>query len=120
MSRIVHRVQARRLYEALYGIKIMIMSSGVLAGTKFGPYRCILLVMACASFSGSAWPQTQLATISGTITDSSGAVVPGANVSIVNQGTELKRSTLTDTAGQYRFSGLPTRNYSLRVEKSGF
>jgi hypothetical protein len=32
----------------------------------------------------------------------------------------LKRSALTDTAGEYRFAGLPTGNYSLRIEKTGF
>jgi len=40
------------------------------------------------------------------VTDPSGAVVPGANVAIANQGTGLKRSTVTDTAGEYRFAGL--------------
>jgi hypothetical protein len=67
-----------------------------------------------------AWSQTQLATVSGTITDPSGAVVPGVSVTIVSQGTGLKRSALTDTAGEYRFAGLPTGNYSLRIEKTGF
>ena len=72
------------------------------------------------SFSAGAWSQTQLATVSGTITDPSGAVVPGVSVTIVSQGTGLKRSALTDTAGEYRFAGLPTGNYSLRLEKTGF
>jgi hypothetical protein len=71
-------------------------------------------------FSVGAWSQTQLATVSGTVTDPSGAVVPGVSVMIVSQGTGLKRSALTDTAGEYRFAGLPTGNYSLRLEKTGF
>jgi hypothetical protein len=97
------------------------MSSSVLTSTKCICRRsCILLVLAWASFSVCAWPQTQLATAFGTITDPSGAPIPGANVVIVNQGTGLKRSALTDTAGQYRFAGLPTGNYSLRIEKTGF
>ena len=48
-------------------------------------------------FSAGAWSQTQLATVSGTITDPSGAVVPGVSITIVSQGTGLKRSALTDT-----------------------
>ncbi len=32
----------------------------------------------------------------------------------------MRRSALTDTAGEYRFAGLPTGNYSLRLEKTGF
>jgi hypothetical protein len=73
-----------------------------------------------AIFSISAWSQTQLATVSGTITDPSGALVPGVGVTIASQGTGLKRSALTDAAGAYRFAGLPTGNYSLRIEKTGF
>ena len=73
-----------------------------------------------ALFSVGAWAQTQLATVFGTITDPSGAVVPGVSVTIFSQGTGLKRSALTDTAGEYRFAGLPTGNYSLRMEKTGF
>jgi len=71
-------------------------------------------------FSVGAWSQTQLATVSGTITDPTGAVVPGVSVTIVGQGTGLKRNVLTDTAGEYRFAGLPTGDYSVRAEKTGF
>ena len=78
------------------------------------------LIALAALFSLCAWSQTQLATVSGTITDPSGAVVPGVSVTIVSQGTGLKRSALTDTAGEYRFAGLPTGSYSLRIEKTGF
>src|SRR5580704_11449722 len=73
-----------------------------------------------ALFSAGAWSQTQLATVSGTVTDPSGAVVPGVSVTIVGQGTGLKRSAPSDTAGEYRFGGLPTGTYSLRIEKPGF
>src|SRR5271167_4306583 len=90
-------------------------------GAKRASYRpCILAAAVAALFSVGAWSQTQLATVSGTITDPSGALVPGVNVTIVSQGTGLKRSALTDTAGEYRFAGLPTGNYSLRIEKAGF
>ena len=82
--------------------------------------RCMLTAALAVLFSVSAFPQTQLASVSGTITDPSGALVPGVSVTIVNQGTGLKRSGLTDTSGEYRFAGLPTGNYSLRMEKTGF
>jgi hypothetical protein len=72
------------------------------------------------SCSVCAWSQTQLATVYGTINDPSGAVVPGAQVTIVNQSTGLKRGTLTDIAGQYQLAGLPTGNYALTTEKEGF
>ena len=90
-------------------------------GAKHASHRpCVLTVALVAIFSISAWSQTQLATVSGTITDPSGAVVPGVAVTIVSQGTGLRRSAVTDTAGEFRFAGLPIGNYSLRMEKTGF
>lgn len=82
--------------------------------------RWIMSAALAAAFSVAAWAQTQLATVFGTIADSSGAVIPNASVTIISQGIGLKRSALTDTAGEYRFAGLPTGNYSLRIEKTGF
>ena len=82
--------------------------------------RCVVSAALALLFSAGAWSQTQLAILSGTITDPSGAVVPGASVTIVSQSTGLKRSALTDRAGDYLFAGLPIGNYSLRIEKAGF
>ncbi len=94
---------------------------GVSPGVRRASYRsCMLSAALAVLFSAGAWSQTQLATVSGTITDPSGAVVPGVNVTIVSRGTGLKRSALTDTAGEYRFAGLPIGNYTLRIEKTGF
>ncbi len=111
-------------HEAALAIKQAQLSNyhlGARPGAKGGWCRpCILSVALAALFAASASSQTQLAAVSGAITDPSGAVVPGVSVTIVSQGTGLKRSALTDTAGQYRFAGLPTGNYSLRMEKTGF
>ena len=87
-------------------------------GNNFRRYT--LSAVLVTLFSAGAWSQTQLATVSGTITDPSGALVPGVSVTIVSQGTGLKRSIATDTAGEYRFAGLPIGTYSLRIEKTGF
>ena len=78
------------------------------------------MAVAFALFPACAWSQTQLATIFGTISDPSGAVIPGVAVTIVNQSTGLKREVLTRNAGEYRLAGLPTGNYALRAEKAGF
>src|ERR1700722_14523009 len=94
---------------------------GAPQGAERESYRPYMLAAVLAAlFSISTWAQTQLATVSGTITDPSGAVVPGVRITIASQGTGLKRSALTDTAGEYRFAGLPTGTYSLRLEKPGF
>ena len=86
----------------------------------FSPRAYLLLVLSLVLLQICAWPQTQLVTLSGTVTDPSGAVVPGVSVTIVGRGTGLKRSALTDTAGEYRFAGLPAGNYSVHIEKTGF
>jgi hypothetical protein len=67
-----------------------------------------------------AWAQTQLGTLFGTVTDTSGAVVPGAEVSVENVSIGLKREGRTDKTGEYQLAGLPTGTYTLRVGKEGF
>jgi hypothetical protein len=71
-------------------------------------------------FSAYAWPQTEVATVFGTVTDPSGAVIAGAQVTIVNQSTGLKRDSSTDSTGQYHVAGLLAGKYSVRVQKEGF
>ncbi|HEX3230318.1 MAG TPA: carboxypeptidase regulatory-like domain-containing protein, partial [Pyrinomonadaceae bacterium] len=88
--------------------------------TKCMSTACLLLSLFLASFSARAWPQTQLASVFGTITDASGAVVSDAHLTFVNKSTGLKRDVSTDLNGQYRVTGLSTGSYSARVEKEGF
>ncbi|MGC1580148.1 MAG: carboxypeptidase-like regulatory domain-containing protein, partial [Candidatus Acidiferrales bacterium] len=59
-------------------------------------------------------------TIVGTVTDSSGAVVSGAKVSIKNTGTGATIEEKTDSIGYYRAPHLSPGSYEVRVEKSGF
>ena len=90
------------------------------AATKGVSKACLLLALSLALFSSCAWPQTEVATIFGTVTDPSGAVIPRAQVTILNQSTGLKRDSSTDSTGQYHIGGLPMGNYSVRVQKVGF
>jgi hypothetical protein len=97
------------------------MIGHLVPSAKCASYRTgILLALSVALFSAHAWPQTQLATVFGTITDASGAVISGAQVTVLNQSAGLKRKASTDLAGQYHIAGLPTGNYSVRIEKEGF
>ncbi len=97
------------------------MIGNVLAVTKSASYRArILLAASLTLFPVCAWPQTQLATVFGTITDPSGAVIPEAHVTIVNESTGLKREVLTGMGGRYQLAGLPIGNYALRIDKPGF
>jgi hypothetical protein len=59
-------------------------------------------------------------TITGVVTDSTGAVIPGANVAIVNEVSGLSRKTVSDSAGRYQFTNLPLNPYHLTYSLSGF
>jgi hypothetical protein len=80
----------------------------------------LLLFSLAVLLAGPACAQTQLATLFGTITDTSGGVVPSVEVSVENVSTGLKRGAVTDMKGQYYFAGLPAGRYTLRAEKEGF
>ncbi|HYL75387.1 MAG TPA: TonB-dependent receptor [Bryobacteraceae bacterium] len=58
--------------------------------------------------------------IEGTVTDPTGAVVPGAAVSIENVNTGFKRELKTDDSGFFRFTVLPLGTYNLKVVTTGF
>ena len=59
--------------------------------------------------------------LSGTVTDGTGAVLPGATVTLRNLDTGLSRSTVTDGQGRYTFNAMPpTGKWSLAVELQGF
>ena len=59
-------------------------------------------------------------TVSGTVTDASGAVIPGATVIIENPVSGLTRTATTDAAGAYQFTNLPFNPYHLTVKRDGF
>jgi hypothetical protein len=60
------------------------------------------------------------ATIVGTLTDPSAAVMPGVQISIVNTDTSVTRSLETNAAGNYIAPGLVPGNYEVRAEQTGF
>ena len=60
------------------------------------------------------------ASLQGTVTDPSGAVVSGANVTVTNEATGVSRTTVTGPSGFYRVPGLSPESYRIEVESSGF
>ncbi len=59
-------------------------------------------------------------TVSGTITDPSGAIVPGATVSIDNPVSQYMRTAITDSSGRYQFPNVPFNPYHFTVKMAGF
>src|SRR6266850_1118925 len=84
-------------------------------------YLLVLGVVLLSLGSGNAFGQaTASATIQGTVTDKSGAVVSGAQVVAKSKATDLTRTATTSDTGYYRFELLPVGTYSVTVTKAGF
>lgn len=79
---------------------------------------CILIYLACAAGAGAQIAGT--GNIQGTVTDSSGAVIPQAAVTVTDEATQVKLSTKTSSAGIYVFPGLHIGTYDLRAAAPGF
>jgi len=67
-----------------------------------------------------AWSQAETGQISGTVTDSTGAVIPGADVTATNVATNGQRTTRTGTAGTYLIPGLEPGVYDVTVTSQSF
>src|SRR5215469_15677051 len=64
--------------------------------------------------------QYTTASLGGSVSDESGALVPGAKVTVKNLETGFEQNTSSDATGAFLFSRLPIGRYELQVEKSGF
>jgi len=76
-----------------------------------------LLVLILPTYAAA---QSVSGTILGTVTDSSGSVIPSAKITIVNEGTGLTRTVQTDANGEYTMPSLPTGRYTVITELTGF
>jgi hypothetical protein len=83
-------------------------------------FQITAVTMAVLLTAGSLWGQVEQGNITGTVTDQSGAVVPGAIVRATNTLTQVKAETLSNEAGSYRLPFLNTGQYDLTAEKTGF
>jgi hypothetical protein len=80
----------------------------------------IALSILCLLCSISLFAQTSNATLGGTVTDASGAYMPGVTITAVNTGTGIVNTTITNEAGAYNFPSLQTGTYTLSAELLGF
>src|SRR5216683_2049707 len=71
-------------------------------------------------FLPNAHAQQTLGGITGTVTDSSGAVISGATVTLIGDQTKLNRTQTTSTTGSYAFVNLPLGTYTLSFTQQGF
>jgi hypothetical protein len=88
-------------------------------------YRTMAAVLLMAAFwllagTPQAEAQVRYGSIVGTVTDLSGATVPGATVSILDVGTQQSLQALTDTGGAFSFPTVEAGTYDVSVTKEGF
>jgi len=81
-------------------------------------FRILLLSLAFCSYLFAQ--STGAATVVGTITDSTGALVPGAKITVRNVGTQFVSEGVTNATGAYYIPNLSSGNYELAVEADGF
>jgi Carboxypeptidase regulatory-like domain len=91
--------------------------SGIAGAFQF---LVVFPVVFLAASLTTAHAQSTFGSILGTVTDSTGAVVSGASVSLTNAGTSAVRTTTTDAAGGYSFVNLEAGNYVVTVAGNGF
>ena len=83
------------------------------------PVRVLLLSAVLFLLSGFALAQFG-ASVQGTVTDKSGAIVSGANVTITDQATGVSHSAVSNASGFYRINDLPPSIYRVEVQATSF
>src|SRR3974390_2020827 len=82
--------------------------------------RGLLVLALFAVIGAAALGQAVNGTISGTITDPSGAAIAGASVEVKNTATQVARTVTTNTQGRYTAPELIVGNYDVRISATGF
>src|SRR5689334_8622987 len=80
----------------------------------------LLLVLLTVALASTSFAQGTLGSLAGTVRDASGAVIPGASVTLKNLGTGQTRKATTTGEGAFTFPQIDNGKYSVTVEKSGF
>ncbi len=87
---------------------------------RFVVFLSVLFLSCLAANTAGAQTGTTSGTITGIVTDPTGAVLPGATVTIQNPVSQYQRSAKTDNAGHFQFANVPFNSYHLTVAMTGF
>jgi Carboxypeptidase regulatory-like domain/TonB-dependent Receptor Plug Domain len=90
-----------------------------------GPVRTTLLCLCALMITGMSGvkisaQQSSVSNIVGRVNDSSGAVISGATIHVINQATAAERTSVSNNDGDFSIPNLPPATYDLRIEKAGF
>ncbi|MBI4463779.1 MAG: carboxypeptidase regulatory-like domain-containing protein, partial [Acidobacteria bacterium] len=86
----------------------------------FGLFLLLTVGFVMASHNRALFAQTTTATILGTVADETGAVLPGASITVTHLDTGEVRRVATDQTGRYRVPQLALGQYEVKAELSGF
>src|SRR5262245_24264228 len=89
---------------------------GCIMAVRYGFRYIAISAVLAAGLAGQSTTQN----IEGLVTDTTGAVVAGAKVTIVNLATGVSSSVVTNSSGNYTFTLVPVGNYDVKAEMSGF
>ena len=81
---------------------------------------CWLLLAALVLCTAAAWGQSQNGSLSGQVTDKTGAAVPQATVTLNSTERHIPQTTSTDSDGRYSFPNNPPGTYDLTIDATGF
>jgi hypothetical protein len=92
-----------------------------IVGKKISAALLVSIILSlCLLWTNHAYAQGAAATLTGTVSDRSGAVIPKAEISAKNAATGVVRGGETNSAGLYTVPGLPPGNYAVSVTAAGF
>lgn len=109
-----------RLFETWILRRMGMKNSSIFGVTIVALLGVLLGIVFCCFTAAPAYSQVTGATLAGTVTDASGAVIAGAAVSVKNTATGVSRDTTSDSAGLYTFPNLTAGDYEVRVAAKGF
>ncbi|HMI51935.1 MAG TPA: TonB-dependent receptor [Candidatus Saccharimonadales bacterium] len=89
-------------------------------GVSTRGFRVLAILFSILLLSSTMYGQTGTSGITGVITDEQGKAIPGAKVTLTNNGTNATRTTVTNDSGVYTFDLLPPADYRIEVEAKGF
>lgn len=96
------------------------MKLSLVKGTTINAWRYLLVAFLVVLISSVTWAQQETGQIVGTISDPTGAVVPGAKVTVKSVATSAERSVTTSNTGAYAITNLLPGTYDLAAEAQGF
>src|SRR2546422_5587060 len=82
--------------------------------------KLLLMTLTFLAMAAMSLGQRTDATFSGAVTDASGAVLPGAEIQLINEGTAAVLQQLTGETGEFRFDFVPVGMYTLKIGLAGF